>query len=224
MMCAKLIAKIKSWFFSYDPLDIKKEINQMNARTAQFQGDIYHSMRRFEELTKAFIEFEEKAERHMFLTQVNKALDHAVPDMFWVKDKEGKYIIANKAIRDKLLFDDNPVGKDDRQLATAIIDSVGEENHTFGAICGNSDLEVLKHELPMKFNEDGLVNGEYMMLQVHKNVVRCTKGEIAGVVGVGRDITYEVGMINKAIETTSCDATRKILQEMMDHYKFEDRT
>ena len=209
--------------FFVDPLGIRDDISKMNSRTAMFQGDLYHSTKRLEELAKAFHGFDERMESSMLLEQVNNALHYSVPDMFWVKGTDGKYIKANDAIRTKLLFSQDPIGIDDRTLAREIHDRIGEDNHTFGAICGNSDLEVLKHEQPMKFNEDGLVNGEYMMLQVHKNVVRNTKGEIVGVVGIGRDITYEVGLLNKAIEATECERTKEILHEIIEHYRFKDR-
>ena len=207
-----------------DPLGIREEINKMNSRTAMFQGDLYHSTRRLEELVKAFHGFDERMENNMLLEQVNHALHYSVPDLFWVKGIDGKYIKANDAIRANLLFCKDPIGLDDRQLAEVIHDRVGKENHTFGAICGNSDLEVLKNEQPMKFNEDGLVNGQYMMLQVHKNVVRNTKGEVIGVVGVGRDITYEVDMLKKGIEMTKCEEAKAIFEEIIEHYRFEDRT
>ena len=41
---------------------------------------------------------DEKLEQQMFLEQVNIALHHSVPDMFWVKDLDGRYIKANVAI------------------------------------------------------------------------------------------------------------------------------
>ena len=220
---SRLISIIKK--FVVDPFNISHDVNSINVKAAMFQGDLYHSIKRLEELTKAFCDFEKRIDEMEFLEQVNKALDHSIPDMFWVKSaKDGTYIMANEAIREKLLYCKQPYGKTDRQMADRIKNDIGAENHTFGAICGNSDLEVLKHELPMKFNEDGLVHGKYMMLQVHKNIVRNRKGEVIAVVGVGRDITYEVEMLNKAIATTTCENTKAILTEIIDHYRFIDRS
>jgi PAS domain S-box-containing protein len=218
---SRLVNKLKNLLL--DPFDISQDVYHMNSRTAMFQGDLVHSIKRLEQLTKAFCDFEKKMEEMEFYEQVNKALDHSVPDMFWVKDVDGKYVMANEAIREKLLFCKQPHGKTDREIANKIIKEVGAEEHTFGAICGNSDLEVLKHEVPMKFNEDGLVKGEYMMLQVHKNIVRNKKGEIIAVVGVGRDITYEIEVINEVINHTSCNMTKEKLTELLEHYKFDDR-
>ena len=39
------------------------------------------------------------------------------PDMLWFKDREGKYVYTNKAIRDNLLLNDYPIGKTDIELA-----------------------------------------------------------------------------------------------------------
>ena len=207
-----------------DPLDIRKDLAHINSNTAKFQGDLFHSTKRIEELIKAFHSFDEKVENQLFLEQVNKALHYSVPDMFWVKDLTGRYIKANDSIRKKLLFCEDPIGRDDRSLSNEVRDNIGEDNHTFGSICGSSDLEVLKQERPMKFNEDGLVNGEYMMLQVHKNVVRDTKGNIIATVGIGRDITYEIEQINKAIDTPQLEDIKGILISLLNHYKFTDRS
>lgn len=206
-----------------DPLNVRGDLNTINATTAKFQEDLHHHAERLEVLFKAFTSIDERIERHMFLDQVNKSLHYTVPDMFWVKDMEGRYIKANDAIRKKLLFCEDPIGRDDRSLAQDIVDRVGEENHTFGAVCGNSDLEVLRQELPMKFNEGVIVNGSYMMLQVYKNVVRDAKGDIIAVVGVGRDITYEVEMLKKGITLTKCEEAKAIFREIIEHYRFDDR-
>ena len=206
-----------------DPLCVRTDINSIKASTSKFQCDLFHHTKRLEALTDAFTHMDEKLEQQMFLEQVNRALHYSVPDMFWVKDLEGKYIKANDAIRKKLLFCKDPLGRDDRSIAKDIVDRVGENNHTFGAICGNSDLEVIRQETSMKFNEDGIVNGSYMMLQVHKNVVRDTMGNVIAVVGVGRDITYEVGLLNKGIKLTDCEKARSIFKEIVEHYKFDDR-
>ena len=207
-----------------DPLRIRQDLNEINSTTAKFQGDLFHSTKRLEELIKAFHCFDEKLERQMFLEQINRSLHFSVPDLFWVKDLDGRYVKANDAIRKKLLFCDDPIGRTDRELAQDIQDRVGVDNHTFGAICGNSDKEVIKQEVAMKFNEDGLVNGEYMMLQVHKNVVRDNLGNVVAVVGVGRDITYEVTMLNKGLELTKCEEAKEIFKEIIEHYRFEDRS
>jgi PAS domain-containing protein len=218
----RIVENLRCWIV--DPLKIRHDLNHINSSIAKFQGDLHHHTRRLEELIKAFTNMDEKLENQMFLEQVNRALHYSVPDMFWVKDLEGRYIKANDAIRKNLLFCEDPIGRDDRSIAQDIVDRIGKENHTFGAICGNSDLEVIRQETSMKFNEDGIVNGEYMMFQVHKNVVRDAKGNVIAVVGVGRDITYEVELLNKGLALTKCEESRSIFKEIIEHYKFSDRS
>ena len=218
----RIVENLRCWVL--DPLKIRQDLNHINSSASKFQGDLYHHTRKLEELIKAFTNMDKKLEQQMFLEQVDKALHYSVPDMFWVKDLDGRYIKANDAIRKKLLFCEDPIGRDDRSIAQDIVDRIGEDNHTFGAICGNSDLEVLRQELPMKFNEDGIVNGSYIMLQVHKNVVRDTMGNVIAVVGVGRDITYEVELLNKGLALTKCEESRSIFKEIIEHYRFSDRS
>ena len=134
-------------------------------------------------------------DKDILLKEIKKkdAILHAMiemmPDMVWCKDKEGRYIYANKAIREGLLFDDNPIGKNDIELALAAKKRFGADKHTFGEVCGNSDLVVLGNRSKgQRFMESGLVKGENLDLEVHKAIVEL-EGDIIGVVGSGRDMT-----------------------------------
>lgn len=172
-------------------------------------------------LGNILLDIQKEIEGNMLMQQVNDALDEFMPDMFWVKGIDGKYILANKQIRDNLLFEDDPIGKNDVEMATAQKERVGEDNHTFGQVCANSDLIVLDKKKPMKFNEDGIVNGQYMMLQVHKNVLRDSRGMIIGTIGIGRDITYETQAIQDVIDTTECKMAKRKLIALLDHYAYK---
>lgn len=210
-----MIQWIKDFFQEKDRL--RKEVNYLKAEN----DDIRKNLSVFGQILK---DIQKEIEGDLIMQQVNNALDEAIDDMFWVKDIDGKYIIANKSICTRLLFDENPIGKTDVELATAQIKRVGEENHTFGKVCANSDLIVLNEAKPMKFNEDGIVNGKYMMLQVNKNVFRDDKGMIAGTVGIGRDITYETEAIRDIMTTTKDKGTEAKLQALLDHYAYRDRS
>ena len=122
------------------------------------------------------------------------------PDMLWFKDTKGKYLYANKAIRDGLLLDDHPEGKTDIELATASKLKYGDREHTFGEVCGNSDVDVLEHEYTSKiYVESGKVKGQMLHIEVNKSIVKLDDGEVLGVVGSGRDITeYREELLNSS--------------------------
>lgn len=144
------------------------------------------------------------------------AIIECIPDMIWCKDLEGKYVLANKAIRDGLLFDNNPVGKTDAELSKAEKKRVGDKNHTFGQVCGNSDEVVMKTKLPQRFLENGLIKGKNLELEVHKNVI-CVDGEVIGTVGIGRDITDYVEALDKTLGCGECP-----LKNVFDIHRFKE--
>jgi PAS domain S-box-containing protein len=115
-----------------------------------------------------------------------------VPDLLWAKDIEDRYLFVNQAICDKLLMNsstDTPLGKND--LFFAERERQRGHRHTFGEICVNSDTEVKEAGMPRRFLEDGLVRGEYLVLDVHKAPFFNGSGEMIGTVGCGRDVTRE---------------------------------
>lgn len=121
-------------------------------------------------------------------------LTENLPDMLWIKDIEGNYIYANKAICNGLLMAKNtqePIGKNDVFFAKRQRE-LHKENpnwHTFGELCFNSDLVVIEENRPMKFEEWGNVKGELLYLEVNKAPIHDENGNIIGTVGSGRDIT-----------------------------------
>ena len=127
------------------------------------------------------------------------AMIEKLPDMLWFKDVDGKYVYANKAIRENLLLDENPEGKTDLELSYAAKEVYGDRELTFGEVCGDSDKDVLENEYESKrYVESGKVKGKMLHLEVNKSIVK-VDGEIIGVVGSGRDITeYREELIENA--------------------------
>ena len=165
-------------------------------------------------------------ERNLFLS----VLDH-LDDMVWAKDLEGKYIVANKAFREKFCYGitwDELQGMTDVELAKKFKKQVGEENHTFGELCVNSDVVVQRSRLPQKFLEDGNINGKLMKLVVNKSIVVNHKNEMFAICGSGRDVTEWYTSLEKAIKSlkaeSSCfdnEEVNKILDEL-NKFKFKE--
>ena len=127
---------------------------------------------------------------------IHSMIEH-LPDMLWFKDTQGKYLYANKAIRENLLLSTNPIGQTDVELAKQAKLVWGDREHTFGEMCGNSDKDVLEHNYVGKqYLESGKVKGKILHLAVNKSIVKASD-KIIGVVGSGRDITeYREELIN----------------------------
>jgi len=96
-----------------------------------------------------------------------------------------------------------PIGKGDVFFALREREAHKEKEkpewHTFGELCFNSDLEVIKNNKPMKFEEYGNIKGELLYLEVNKAPFYDKDGNIIGVVGSGRDIT-KLKMVNIELE------------------------
>lgn len=130
----------------------------------------------------------EVADTHKLL----ETIGDTIPDMLWAKDLDGKYVYANKALRDKLLFQEDPIGKTDIYCAERAKKTYGDSNHTFGEVCGNSDKVVMEIQQPQRFLESGKVLGELKYLEVYKAPIYDSNGQLIGVCGAGRDMTEYV--------------------------------
>lgn len=139
-----------------------------------------------------------------------------IPDMVWAKDLDGKYLYANHAIQNELLFDRRPVGKDDMEMSRNAKKRFGPENHTFGEVCGNSDLVVIQNEEKQRFLEHGLIKGKMMYLEVYKAPLY-SNGTLIGVCGTGRDLTEYVEAYRK-YDCAGCDKMNDVFKK----YEFGD--
>lgn len=149
------------------------------------------------------------------------SMTETLPDMMWCKDLEGKYIYANQAIIDGLLLNRHPIGKNDVELALLAKARYGDENHTFGEKCFNSDKIVLDKVLNGVFNKDdgrflesGKVKGEMIYLEVFK-APWIVNGIVRGVVGTGRVMTTYV----KAYREQGCGGRGK-MADIFKKYKY----
>lgn len=157
-------------------------------------------------------------------------MDH-IDDMLWAKDIDCRYIVANKAFRNKFCYGlqwDEMQGKNDTELAKIFKDKVGDENHTFGEVCANSDEVILRTETSKEFLEYGKINGKMMKLVVNKSPVYNYEGKMFGTCGTGRDVTDWHDSLEEAIAKIqsgcSCfgqEETEMLLKEL-NKLKFEE--
>ena len=201
--------------------------------TREISCDVKHIREKYDETIAAIEKYKEdlriekesrQKERNLFLS----VLDH-LDDMVWAKDIEGKYIVANKAFREKFCYGiswEDLQGKTDIELSKEFKKLVGEENHTFGEMCANSDIPVQQTRIPQKFLEEGNINGKLMKLVVNKSPVFNYRGEMFATCGSGRDVTEWHDAVEKAIKELRCECScfkqediEKILNEL-NKFKF----
>jgi len=215
-----MLEKVKSFVKYINPFDTDLCMNSI--------------IKSYEELKKEFVELKQVNNELKDLSQAINETEHfknllmgvgnALPDMLWAKDLDGKYLYANRAIREQLLFSgdlEDTIGHSDIYFAVRRRQVVGEENHTFGELCASSDDIVLVEKTPMKFLEYGIVSGKEMKLIVHKNVLRNSLGDIVGTVGTARDVTAEFKQLEGIIKSTNCEITKKKIERYMKQYEFK---
>ena len=203
--------------------------------TRDISSDVKHIRKYYDDSQKAIENYKieldrERKERIKEQNLFVSVMDH-IDDMLWSKDLDGRYIVANKAFRNKFCYGlewNEMQGKNDVELAKIFKDKVGSENHTFGEVCANSDEVMLRTEVAKEFLEYGLINGKMMKLVVNKSPVYNNKGELCATCGTGRDITdWHDSLeeaINKVREGCSCfgqEETDMLLKEL-NKLKFEE--
>jgi len=150
------------------------------------------------------------------------------PQMMWIKDLDGKYVFATSPLVSGLLFSGsikNTLGKTDLELAKEHRDKPSARHHTVGAICADSDQIVLRYAKPMKFIEQFMVDGKPLVLDVRKNVVRNTLGEVIGTVGTAVDITDDFMRLNALLtEDDMPDRFKECIRDVLykDYLEAED--
>lgn len=168
---------------------------------------------------------------HALIKDIQRTLTDNLPDMLWIKDVEGRYLFANKAICESLLMASDtsePIGKTDiyfalRERATQ---PDNKEWHTFGELCANSDEIVINNNRPMRFEEYGNVKGKLLYLEVHKAPFYDDKGNILGTVGSGRDITEMMQMKEELVKQKDVlyyQAHHDPLTDLPNRLLFQDR-
>lgn len=180
-----MLSKLKSLWQKYNPFDISIYFVKFEKQLDSVQDCLSDVQNKLENEIQT-IEKDLKLHRALLHT-----IGESIPDMMWLKDLEGRYMYANKAIKTKLLFDMNPIGKTDVQMAKQAKKMVGDKQHTFGEKCANSDVVVKESLKPQRFLESGNLLGKMTYLEVFKAPVY-VDGVCIGICGTGRDMTEYV--------------------------------
>ena len=151
-------------------------------------------------------------------------------EMIWCKDLNEKYMFANKAVCENLLFTtiEEVVGKDDiffalREQALA---PSNDKFHTFGVKCHESDRKVLTSGKAIHLDEEGYLKGKKVILEITKSPFFDEAGKLIGIVGSGKFVTEQRITEKRLIES---EAKYKVIVEssqdaifLMDGNKFID--
>ena len=203
--------------------------------TREIRCDVKHIRERYDETIKAIEKYKEdlRKEREIRIKEKNLFISvlYHLDDLVWAKDMDGKYIVANKAFREKFCYGiswEDLQGKTDQELAKEFKHLVGEENHTFGEMCANSDVVIHETKVPQQFLEEGNINGKLMKLVVNKSPVYNFEGKMFGTCGSGRDVTEWHDAVEKAIKELKAECScfqhedaEKVLKEL-NKFRFKE--
>jgi hypothetical protein len=214
-----------------NPFDVKDyfkllstQLKEVNNKVEQGTQSIHDSIVKLDEKLQTDIALLEKD--LAFERALNKKILETVPDMLWAKDLQGKYLRANKAIREKLLLCDDPIGRDDIELATRNKAIYGEENHTFGGVCEDSDKDVIekvkngtwgKNPDDGRYFEYGNIKGKMVYIEVYKEPLY-VDNVLVGTCGAGRIMTPYVELEQKQQCKEKCG-----VESIFEKFKFANR-
>lgn len=208
----ELCVKLKNYVYVNSPFNHETPIlDRLIENMRVLQKDISEVKKELREEVEAL---RRDSKYHQTILDV---IAEASPDMLWLKDINGKYIFANKKIREGLLLHPEPLGMSDVELAQRAKSIWGDENHTFGEVCGDSDPVVLDKLEKLRFLESGKIKGEMKYLEVFKSPVYF-EGALIGVCGVGRDLTEYV----EASRTGNCEKCSKMV-DIFAKYEFQGK-
>ena len=211
-----MINKIKDWFLWLSPASIKRDTERLLQLAEEYKCSYNYS-----EIYKLKKQLDKEK-------NLRDAVLNHLDDMVWAKDLDGKYLMTNKSFREKFCYglsDIEILGKTDLELSEMFKEQVGDENHTFGKKCKNSDVVVKEVQEAMKFLESGNINGKVMKLVVNKSPLKNYKGEMFGVCGSGRDVTEWHTELEKAIESSNacfCADGKALLLSELNKLEFLD--
>lgn len=203
-MLNTIVLKLIEVWRKYNPFDYTDIIDCIVASTKEIREEISLSK---QEIMQLHINVELLEDENERLSRLLTIVSDSISDMMWAKTLDGVYLLANKALIDGLFCGLNPIGKTDLEMTAKLKSLYGDDKHTFGDVCLNSDNIVIETNADGKvFTEFGLVKGVELYLQVKKSVVLNNDGKIVMIVGTGRDITEEHKALMELSASMTCQS------------------
>ena len=198
----EVLARIKA---QINLFQLQKEMIEKNKR---LEKEITIREKTEKALFESELYFKEALETiHNERTLLRTLIDH-LPDAIYVKDKEGRKVVANQFDIENIGFssEKDVLGKTDLELFPGEIGKRGYDD----------DMNVIRNGLEVVNREEYFYakNGELLWLQTTKLPLRNHKDEMIGLVGIGRDITQ-----NKKA-TDIIEHERKLLRTLIDNLPF----
>jgi diguanylate cyclase (GGDEF)-like protein/PAS domain S-box-containing protein len=139
-----------------------------------------------------------------------RAVVEGSPDAVWVKDVEGRYVMANAACARIIGWPvEEIVGRTDAEL----LDTAGATR------AADTDRRALEAGETLRFEDSVIVGGGLRTYLVSKSVFRDEQGEAVGILGIARDITDR----KVAEEALIHRATHDALTGLPNRAEFMDR-
>lgn len=117
-------------------------------------------------------------------------------DILWTKDAHLRFTYVNKSMAEKILLSDQHavLGRTHQQIAESLR-SRGVE-YTFDTVCEHTDNKILEVRKTERFVSSGIIDGTKIHLHVFKAPIYFD-GKFTGLIGLGRNITFEVNKLEK---------------------------
>lgn len=180
----------------------KRSVNLQEANTLleERQEEILQQQEELKVQTERII-----LERNNLFTLIN-----SMPDSIYIKDRKSRFIIGNKYVASKMrTIPENLIGKTDFDFYEK---DLAEKYYNDEQEVMNSGKAIINKE------EEGYgASGQKSIISTTKVPLKDEKGEVIGIVGIGRDITKQKEVEKKLIESSnSLKETNVLLEERQE--------